>query len=127
MGGQPNLDELQRDLKTEGTDYPYAVLLEGSDADRHVALLSKRPLKSVVPHVDLEFAYFGGKERVKRGMLEVTISTAASDLTLFGVHLKSRFTDRPDDPMSALRRAGEATAVRDCVPQRVGEPATARF
>ena len=127
MGGQPYLDELQRDLKTEGTDYPYAVLLEGSDTDRHVALLSKRPLKSVVPHATLEFAYFGGRERVKRGLLEVTMATAAGDLTLFGVHLKSRLTDRPDDPMSAQRRTGEATAVRDCVLQRVANPATARF
>jgi endonuclease/exonuclease/phosphatase family metal-dependent hydrolase len=127
MGGQPYLDELQRDLKTEGTDYPYAVLLEGRDADRHVALLSKRPLKSVVPHVHLEFAYFGSKERVKRGLLEVTLATEAGDVTLFGVHLKSRFTDRPDDLMSAMRRTGEATAVRDCVLQRVADPATARF
>ena len=127
MGGQPYLDELQRDLKTEGTDYPYAVLLEGSDADRHVALLSKRPLKSVVPHVDLAFAYFGGKEQVKRGLLEATVSTAAGEVTIFGVHLKSRFTDRADDPMSTQRRTGEATAVRDRVLQRVGDPATARF
>ena len=127
MGGQPYLEELQRDLKAEGTDYPSAVLMEGADADRHVALFSKRPLKSVIAHADLEFAYFGGKERVKRGLLEVTIGTAAGDLTIFGVHLKSRFTDRPDDPMSAQRRIGEAAAVRDCVLERVANPARARF
>jgi endonuclease/exonuclease/phosphatase family metal-dependent hydrolase len=75
----------------------------------------------------LEFSYFGGKERVKRGLLEVTITTEAGDVTIFGVHLKSRFTDRPDDPMSAQRRVAEATAVRDCVLQRVGDPATTRF
>ncbi len=127
MGGQPYLDELRRDLKNEGTDYPYKVLLDGTDADRHVALLSKRPLKSVVPHANLEFTYFNGRERVKRGLLEVTITTAAGDITIFGVHLKSRFTDRADDPMSTQRRIGEATAVRDCVLERVGDPATAQF
>jgi len=127
MGGQPYLDELKRDLKAEGTDYPYAVLLEGADADRHVALLSKRVPKSVVPHPALEFAYFKGVERVKRGLLEVTITTAAGDVTIFGVHLKSRYTDRPDDPLSAARRIGEVTAVRDCVLQRVGDPAVTRF
>ncbi len=127
MGGQPYLDELRRDLKAEGTDYPFAVLMESADADRHVALLSMRQFKAVVPHADLEFAYFGGKERVKRGLLEVTISTAAGDVTIFGVHLKSRYTDRLDDPMSAQRRIGEATAVRDCVLQRGGGPSTARF
>jgi len=127
MGGKAYLEELRRDLKAEGLDYPQSVLLEGNDADRHVALLSKRPLKSVVPHVDLAFTYFGGTERVKRGLLEVTVATPAGDLTIFGVHLKSRFTDRPDDPMSAQRRVGEATAVRDCVLSRVGDPATARY
>ena len=127
MGSQPYLDELRRDLKAGEADYPYAVLLEGPDADRHVALLSRRPLKSVVPHTDLEFSYFKGRERVKRGLLEVTIATAAGDVTLFGLHLKSRFTDRADDPMSTQRRIGEATAVRDCVLQRVPDPATARF
>ena len=127
MGVKPYLDELRRDLKAEGADYPYSVLLEGNDADRHVALLSKRPLKAVVPHVNLDFAYFAGREHVKRGLLEVTVATAGGDLTLFGVHLKSRFTDRADDPMSGLRRIGEATAVRDCVLQRVGDPAKVRF
>ena len=127
MGGQPYLDELRRDLKTEGLDYPYAVLMEGSDVDRHVALLSLRPLKSMMPHPELTFAYFSGKEKVKRGLLEVSVATPAGDLTIFGVHLKSRFTDRPDDPLSAQRRTGEATAVRDCILERIADPATARF
>jgi endonuclease/exonuclease/phosphatase family metal-dependent hydrolase len=48
-------------------------------------------------------------------------------VTIFGVHLKSRFTDRADDPMSAARRAGEATAVRDRVLQRFPTPTQARF
>ena len=127
MGAQPYLDELRRDLRAAGIDYPHAALASAADADRHVAVLAKRPLKNVTTHADLLFAYFGGKEIVKRGLLEATISTAAGDLTLFGVHLKSRFTDRPDDPMSAVRRAGEATAVRDRVLQRFPTPAQARF
>lgn len=127
MGGQPYLDELRRDLKTEGLDYPHAVLLEGADADRHVALLSMRPLKSIVPHRNLEFAYFGAKERVKRGLLEVSVATEAGDPIIFAVHLKSRFTDRVDDPLSTQRRIGEATAVRDCVLEQISDPATVRF
>lgn len=127
MGDRPYLDELRRDLKIEGLDYPHAALASAADADRHVAVLSKRPLKGVTTHTDLPFAYFGGKETVKRGLLEATISTAAGDVTIFGVHLKSRFTDRADDPMSAVRRAGEATAVRDRVLRRFPNPAEARF
>ena len=89
-----------------------------ADADRHLAILSRRPLKAVTTHTDLQFTYFGAKETVKRGLLEATFETATGEFTLFVVHLKSRFTDRPDDPMSAIRRAGEATAIRDRVLKR---------
>lgn len=127
MGDQAHLDELRRDLKTEGIDYPYWALASAADADRRVAMLSKRPLKAVTTHTDLQFNYLGGKETVKRGLLEATIATSAGDVTFFAVHLKSRFTDRADDPMSAIRRAGEATAVRDRVLKRFPTPATSRF
>lgn len=127
MGVQAYLDELRRDLKAEGLDYPHAALAAAADADRHLAVLAKRPLRAVTTHTDLQFNYLGGKETVKRGLLEVTIPTAAGDLTVFAVHLKSRFTDRPDDPLSAIRRAGEATAIRDRVLKRFPAPGEARF
>lgn len=122
MGPQPYLDELQRDLKQAGLDYPHAVLLDGPDADRHVALLSRRELKAVQPHPALEFTYFGAKEKVKRGLLEARIATAAGEVTIFGLHLKSRYTDRPDDPLSAQRRLEEALAIRDEILRRFPEP-----
>jgi endonuclease/exonuclease/phosphatase family metal-dependent hydrolase len=127
VGGAPYLDELRRDLKAAGIDYPVAVLLEGPDPDRHVALLARRPPRTVKRHADLGFTYFGAREKVKRGMIEATFATPAGDVTVFAVHLKSRFTDRPDDPQSALRRAAEAVAVRDAVLQRFPDPAAARF
>ncbi|MDB6094434.1 MAG: hypothetical protein JWM32_1996 [Verrucomicrobia bacterium] len=127
VGGKSYLEELRRDLKAEGANYPHAYVLEGNDPDRHVALLSRRPFKEVVPHVDLEFPYFSGLERVKRGMVEATFATASGDLTLFGVHLKSRFTDRVDDPMSSQRRIGEAAVIRDAVLARFPDPAASRF
>lgn len=127
MGSQPYLDELRRDLKSEGVDYPYAALASAADADRHVALLSRRPLTDVRTHTDLEFTYLGGKETVKRGLLEATVATSAGAVTIFAVHLKSRFTERPDDVQSAARRAGEATAIRDRVLKRFPTPAEARF
>jgi endonuclease/exonuclease/phosphatase family metal-dependent hydrolase len=127
MGGQAYLDELRRDLKNEGLDFPHAALGLAGDEDRHVAVLSRRPLTAVVTHTDLEFPYLGGREKVKRGLLEATVATADGPVTLFVVHLKSRFTERPDDPLSATRRAGEATAIRDRVLRRFPSPATARF
>ena len=127
IGGRPFLDELRRDLKSEGCEYGFAELGVAADPDRHVAILAKRPFKSVVTHTDLQFTYLGAKETVKRGLLEATFEDAAGDITVFVVHLKSRFTDRPDDPMSAIRRAGEATAIRDRVLKRFPDPAVARF
>ena len=127
MGPRPYLDELQHDLAREGLAYPYAELLEAADADRHVAVLSRRPFAVVAKHTDLTFPYFGAKETVKRGLLEVRFATEAGEVTVFVVHLKSRFTDRADDPNSALRRLGEATAVRECVLKDFPEPSDARF
>ena len=127
MGPRPYLEELRRDLRTEGLDYPYASLLEAADDARHVAVLAKRPFKSATPHPELDFKYFDGREQVKRGVLEVVLPTGAGDVTLWAVHLKSRFTDRPDDPNSAIRRAGEAGAIRDLILKRHPDPQTARF
>lgn len=127
MGGPAYLDELRRDLRSEGLDYPHAVLAAANDADRHVAILSNRPLLRTTTHVDLEFNYFGVKERVKRGLLEAAVNTAAGEVTIFAVHLKSRFTERTDDPASALRRGSEAKAIRDRVLQKLADPATAKF
>ena len=127
MGGQIYLDELRRDLKAEGVDYPHAVLLAGDDADRHVALLAKRAPVTTTQHGDLEVKYFGQKERVKRGLLEARFKIGGEELVVFGLHLKSRYTDRPDDPLSSIRRAAEATAVRDRVLLRCPEPAVTRF
>jgi endonuclease/exonuclease/phosphatase family metal-dependent hydrolase len=127
IGGRTYLEELRRDLKSEGCEYPFAELASAADADRHVAILAKRPLKAVMTHTDLQFTYFGAKEPVKRGLLEATVASASGDITLFAVHLKSRFTDRADDPLSAIRRAGEATAIRDRVLKRFPDPANARF
>ena len=127
MGGRSHLLELQRDLRSEGCDYPFAELAAASDADRHLAVLSRRPLAGHVTYGDLQYSYFGGKETVKRGLFVVTVATTAGDVTLFAVHLKSRYTDRADDPLSAVRRASEATAIRDQVLKRFPHPAAARF
>jgi len=127
MGPLPYLNELQHDLADEGCNYPHAELIESDDADRHVAVLSKRPFKAVKKHTDLEFGYFGKTEHVKRGLLEVSLQVGSTELTLFAVHLKSRFTDRSDDPMSAIRRAAEAGAVRNRILALFPDPSAAHF
>jgi len=127
MGGPAYLEELRRDLRQESCDYPHAAIATAGDAERRLAVLSRRPLRDVVTHADLTFPYLGGRESVKRGLLEATIATAAGDVTLFALHLKSRFTERPEDPASAQRRAAEATAIRDRILRRFPTPAAASF
>jgi endonuclease/exonuclease/phosphatase family metal-dependent hydrolase len=127
VGGEGYVRELQRDLKSEGTDYPFAVVLMATDTNRMVAVLSKRPFAAVTKHADLRFKYFDGIETVRRGLLEVRVAADSGEVTLFVVHLKSRYTERPDDPGAALQRAGEAVAVRDRVLTEFPDPVTARF
>jgi endonuclease/exonuclease/phosphatase family metal-dependent hydrolase len=127
IGSAAALEELRLDLRSEGMDYPASVFLEAADRDRHVALLSRRPFRQVRRHADLAFAYLGGEERVKRGLLEAVVAAPPGELTIFVVHLKSRLTARADDPAAAIRRAAEAAAVRACIRARFPDPASGRF
>lgn len=127
MGTAPFLEELQRDLKAEGLDLPHAVVLEAADPDRHVAFLSQLPFKDVRRHVQVPVKFLGQADVVKRGVLEVTIATSEGDLAVFVAHLKSRRTERPDDPDGVAQRSAEAEAVRDLVLARFPDPAQAKF
>lgn len=127
MGPPAYFEELRRDLKNEGLDYPHALLVRGPDKDRHVALLSKRPALRLNAHADLSFKYLGTTEKVKRGLLEACWQVGRHEVTIYGLHLKSRFTDRPDDPESGFRRGGEATAIRDFILERHTRPEEEHF
>jgi len=127
MGTQPYLDEFRRDLRAAGQDFPHAVLLEAADPDRHVALLSKWPVKEVKRYGAVAVSYLDARDVVKRGVLEVVLATNEGDVSVFVVHLKSKRTERPDDPESARQRAAEAEAVRDLVLARFPDPAKAKF
>jgi endonuclease/exonuclease/phosphatase family metal-dependent hydrolase len=127
MGKPPFLAELQADLKAEGHDFPHALVLEAADEARHVAFLSKVPFKEVRRHTNVPVRFLGQADMVKRGVLEVTIATAQGDLTLFVVHLKSRRTERKDDPEGVAQRSAEAEAVRNLVLSRLPNPSKALF
>jgi endonuclease/exonuclease/phosphatase family metal-dependent hydrolase len=92
-----------------------------------VAVLSKLPFKAVKRHAAVATTYQGKRDVVKRGVLEVIFATDQGDVSVFVVHLKSKHTERPDDPESGLQRAAEAEAVRDLVLARFPDPARAKF
>lgn len=127
MGRQPFLEELQRDLKADGVDFPHIAIVQAADPERHVAVLSKLPFKDVKLHDKLPVKFLGQADFVKRGALEVTVATTEGDLTLFTVHLKSRRTENEKDPEGAAQRAAEAEAVRDLVLSRFPDPTKAKF
>lgn len=114
MGDGPFLEELRRDLKADGLVYRHAHLVRGADESRHLALLSQVPFR-VVPPADIDFKYFEGRLPLKRGYLEAHFHTAGQPWVLFGVHLKSRYTDDSRDPESARRRTREAQTLRDYI------------
>jgi endonuclease/exonuclease/phosphatase family metal-dependent hydrolase len=126
VGGEAFLRELQRDLRGEGCDYPFSALLIAGDEPRHVAVLSRRPLVRVERHLDLTFNYLGSRGTVRRGLLEVGVEAGGKPLTLFVVHLKSRYTERADDPQAEAWRSAEAVAIRDRILDGQ-DPRTARF
>lgn len=127
MGKASFLAEFQRELQLAGQHYPHTALLEAVDPDRHVAVLSKVPFKDVRRYPQVATMYFGKPEAVKRGVLEVVFATDAGDVSLFVVHLKSKFTERPDDPESAIQRQQEAAAVRDLIFTRFPDLAKGRY
>lgn len=127
MGPPPYFEELRRDLDTQGLHYPHAVLMQGADEDRHVAVLSRRPFVHVARHAGLVFKYQGGYEAVKRGLLELVLDTPLGPLTLWALHLKSRYTDEESDTQSALRRASESMAVREFILKQTANPEESLF
>ncbi|MGE4551319.1 MAG: endonuclease/exonuclease/phosphatase family protein [Opitutales bacterium] len=115
IGPKPFLRELQNDLQTDGITYPHHAWIEAEDEDRHLAVLSKIPIAEIRLHRDLDFKYFDGREKIKRGLLEVVFETGDLQWSLFVVHLKSKWTERKDDFEAAARRTGEARAARDFI------------
>lgn len=123
IGPQPFLDELQHDLEREGTSYPHAVLLDGADPLRHIAVLSRLPFAAVVSHSDIDFDYLDRREVLKRGMLEVQFGSDDAAWRVFVLHLKSPLTEDRADPQAEERRVREARAARDRILERTrGEP-----
>ena len=116
IGERPFLNELWMDLNvTKGPVYPHAIWMPAGDPEevRHLALFSKIPFSSIKMHHDIDFPYFDGRQTPDRGVLEVTFNSNGIKWKLFNLHLKSKWTERKDDPEATIRREREARAIRD--------------
>ena len=112
IGGADYVRELQRDLAREGRPYPHAAILAGPDAQRQLAVISRKPFRQIHPHARLPIRYQDKANEISRGLLAVTLNTSAGELTLYTLHLKSRITVDSADPGATARRLAEAEAIR---------------
>ncbi len=115
VGSEGHLAVLRADLAREGLEYPYTAIGRHPHDPRQLALLSRVAPQAVRYHPEIGYALDGRRDTVRRGLLEVTFGTGETAWTLYNVHLKSRITDHPDDPLSARQREREARALRDFI------------
>ena len=112
MGNEQTLEEFRARLKAAGLDYPHKEWVKGTDAARHVALLSRFPIVARKSRDEVPFELNGKQTRIGRGILDVTVKLADNyPLHLVGAHLKSR-REVPDFDQVAMR-AKEAWYLRE--------------
>jgi endonuclease/exonuclease/phosphatase family metal-dependent hydrolase len=113
--GKPNdLAELTSALRAKGLDYPYQEWIQGSDADRHVCLISRFPIVGRYSDTNSTYLVEGKPVPVQRGFLDVLIQV--NDRYSFRAvvaHLKSK--RRTDIGDQAAMRLEEAKRLRDHV------------
>ncbi len=114
VGGEPFLNEIQRDLSKVGIKYEYTHWVKAEDKERMIVALSRLPFEVVDVRLP-NFSYRGKKVTAKRGLLHIKTQLGSQPIDLLGMHLKSRYTDYPEDPKSAERREKEARAIRDYI------------
>lgn len=117
IGDPPFLEDLWHDLNRSGVGhYRHSYWVRGEkDEKRHLALLTRLPVVSQKPPNELQFSYYGEKTSPRRGLMEVEFLTNGKSWRLFNLHLKSKWTERKDDPQAANLREKEARAIRDYI------------
>ena len=126
MGSVAALMELRAALKAEGLAFPHWEHVTGSDANVHVAILSRFPFSARRPHTDDSFELGGQHFRVRRGFAEVDVQVnPGCQFTLLAAHLKSK-NAVPDGDAAALRLE-EAKLLRSKIDARLETNATAKL
>jgi endonuclease/exonuclease/phosphatase family metal-dependent hydrolase len=110
MGSPDQFADFQAKLREAGVDYTASAYVEGADAVRHVALLSRLPIVAHHSRSDVRYLLNGVEERVQRGFLDVTVQVNPQyQLRLVGAHLKSKLAAAEDE---AVMRRHESRLLR---------------
>lgn len=109
IGSKVFLNELRLDLGALGLNYAYAGFSGVDETSRGLAWLSTIPPRSSVFHhpVSLQEKF----PEMKRGIQEITLDLDGRLVTFLHVHLKSRFSEDPEDPDSRSFRRAELAAL----------------
>ena len=112
MGPPPQFEEFRKRLADAGLHYSDFELVEASDPDRHLALVSRFPIVARQSLADVPYESNGAREKVKRGFLDVTVQVNDRwRVRIVGAHLKSK-RPSPGAPEEVLRR-NEAHLLRN--------------
>ena len=111
MGSLSDLTDLQERLKKAGVDLPHRAWVDGADQVRHLALLSRFPLKPPQHDTESSFTINRISHRVQRGFLDSTAVIRPNfHLRILGAHLKSPRIVPAFDPV--LFRRQESLVLR---------------
>ena len=110
IGNEEDAREIQAMLKANGCDLPYLHHSGGSDAVRHLVLLSRFPITTTLDP-DLKIA--GTEISMRRGILDTTVKTGREEIRFIGLHLKSKRSVPNYD--QSLLRLQEATHTRQYI------------
>lgn len=125
MGPRDQFEDFKKRLADAGLGYTDFEYVEGPDAQRHLALLSRLPIATHQSLADVPYTLNGRQEKIKRGMLDVTVQLdGAQTLRLVGVHLKSKLAVPEGD---ALIRRNEAHLLRGHIEKILAADPAARL
>lgn len=103
MGGDASLADLRGRLRSAGAGEFAAVLLPGPDETRHLAVLSRWPIRADHSRARVPFSLHGVPQVMRRGILDVTVDwPGRGPVRLVGVHFKSR-RETPAFPAEEFR------------------------
>jgi endonuclease/exonuclease/phosphatase family metal-dependent hydrolase len=125
MGPPGEFADFRARLKAAGLNYADAEYVAGPDPERHVAFLSKYPIVSRQSLTDAGFQMDGRIEKVRRGILDVTVNVAGTKIRFMGVHLKSKLRDTWEN--EAELRRNEAHVLRSHVDEVLGADPAAKL
>jgi len=123
IGQKEDILDLQARLKAAGLDLPNLHYIGGVDPTRHLALLTRFPIKFTRTIAKSDYTLDGKTLSIQRGVLDATVTANGSDYRFIGVHLKSKREVETGD--QAAMRLNEAHLLRDHIDAILtSEPAT---